>query len=66
MLLMILSVHVDFFNENPMFANTEYGCFDQKFYFSILRMIRAGFKESRLIEWKMTMIFLTERNEKVA
>lgn len=53
-------VQVDFFNENPMFANTEYGCFDQKFYFSILIDDKAGFDPDT--EWKMINDFLTERN----
>lgn len=56
-------VHVDFFNENPMFANTEYGCFDQKFYFSILIDDKAGFDPDT--EWKMINDFLTERNKEV-
>lgn len=36
-------IRVDFFNENPLFANTDYGCFDKKFYFSILIDDKAGF-----------------------
>lgn len=34
---------VDYFNENPDEANTKTGCFDQKFYFSVLLDDKAGF-----------------------
>ena len=54
-------VRVDFFNENPMFANTEYGCFDQKFYFSILIDDKAGFDPDT--EWKMIHDFLVDKNK---
>lgn len=53
-------VRVDFFNENPLFANTEYGCFDQKFYFSILIDDKAGFDPDT--EWKMIGDFLRKNS----
>lgn len=56
-------VQVDFFNENPMFANTEYGCFDQKFYFSILIDDKAGFDPDT--EWKMIRDFLQKQNRNI-
>lgn len=36
-------IHIDYFNENPECANTKTGCFDTKFYFSILIDDKAGF-----------------------
>lgn len=54
-------IRVDFFNENPMFANTEYGCFDQKFYFSILVDDKAGFDPDT--EWKLIHDFLVNKNK---
>lgn len=36
-------IHVHYFNENPEEKNTKTGCFDQKFYFSILLDDKAGF-----------------------
>lgn len=56
-------IHVDFFNENPLFANTEYGCFDQKFYFSILIDDKAGFDPNT--EWKMIRGFLQKQNRSI-
>jgi hypothetical protein len=41
---------VDYFNENPDEANTKTGCFDQKFYFSILLDDKAGFDPD--IHWQ--------------
>lgn len=55
-------VRVDFFNENPLFGNTEYGCFDQKFYFSILIDDKAGFDPDT--EWKIITDFLIEADKK--
>ena len=37
------AIHVDHFNVNPDEANTKTGCFDQKFYFSVLLDDKAGF-----------------------
>lgn len=42
------SICVDFCNHNPEVANSTHGCFDQKFYFSILVDDKAGFCPS---EW---------------
>lgn len=36
-------VVVDYFNQNPESPNTTTGCFDQKFYFSVLLDDKAGF-----------------------
>lgn len=36
-------ITVHYFNENPLCENTLYGCFDEKFYFSILLDDKAGF-----------------------
>ena len=36
-------IEVNYFNENPECENTVSGCFDQKFYFSILLDDKAGF-----------------------
>jgi hypothetical protein len=36
-------INVHYFNENPDEKNTKTGCFDQKFYFSILLDDKAGF-----------------------
>lgn len=39
-------VMIDFFNENPLEKNTQTGCFDKKFYFSVLLDDKAGFEPS--------------------
>jgi len=36
-------INVRYFNENPDEKNTKTGCFDQKFYFSVLLDDKAGF-----------------------
>ena len=36
-------INVHYFNENPEEKSTKTGCFDQKFYFSILLDDKAGF-----------------------
>lgn len=53
-------IKVDFFNENPLFSNTEYGCFDKKFYFSILIDDKAGFDPHE--DWSLITEFLKCRN----
>jgi hypothetical protein len=42
-------VQIDFFNENPLEANTATGCFDKKFYFSVLLDDKAGFDPD--VDW---------------
>lgn len=37
------NIHFDFINENPMEKNTEYACFDKKFYFNVIIDDKAGF-----------------------
>jgi hypothetical protein len=46
---------VDYFNENPDEANTKTGCFDQKFYFSVLLDDKAGFDPD--IHWREIINF---------
>jgi len=41
------SICVDYFNCNPLEKNTKTGCFDDKFYFSVLLDDKAGFDPSR-------------------
>ena len=36
-------IKIDYFNENPECENTSTGCFDSKFYFSLLLDDKAGF-----------------------
>lgn len=54
-------IRVDYFNENPLCWNTEYGNFDKKFYFSILLDDKAGFDPS--VNWQEIIEFLKERNK---
>jgi hypothetical protein len=42
-------IHFDFINENPMEKNTEYACFDKKFYFNVIIDDKAGFEADS--EW---------------
>jgi hypothetical protein len=42
-------IMVHYFNENPDEKNTKTGCFDQKFYFSILLDDKAGFDPD--VDW---------------
>lgn len=44
------NIRVHYFNENPECANTKSGCFDQKFYYSIIVEDKAGFDPD---EWPM-------------
>ncbi len=44
---------VDFFNENPLEANTKFGDFSKKFYFSILLDDKAGFDPD--CDWRNVM-----------
>jgi hypothetical protein len=40
-------IKVDYFNENPECKNTQSGCFDSKFYYSIIIDDKAGFDPNR-------------------
>ena len=49
-------IRVDYFNENPLCKNTTYGCFDTKFYFSVLIDDKAGFDPD--VHWKEVIEYL--------
>lgn len=59
-------IRVEWFNENPDAQNTATGCFDQKFYFSVLVDDKAGFDPSEWTEVQATTLQLSEafHNEK--
>lgn len=59
-------IKVDWFNENPDAENTDTGCFNQKFYFSVLVDDKAGFDPSEWAAVKATTLQLSEdfHNEK--
>ena len=44
-------INVDYFNENPAVENTRAGCFDKKFYYSILLDDKAGFNPDK--DWNV-------------
>ena len=44
-------IHVKYFNENPEVKNTETGCFNEKFFFSVLLDDKAGFDPAT--DWKI-------------
>ena len=50
----------NFFNQNPYVKNTETGCFNDKFYFSILIDDKAGFDPDT--DWKVVLETLKEIN----
>lgn len=53
-------IKVDYFNTNPEIKNTVTGCFDRKFYYSILIDDKAGFDPA---EWPLVKEwFLLSRN----
>lgn len=47
------------FNQNPYVQNTETGCFDKKFYFSILLDDKAGFDPDT--DWKLIYEYLKNK-----
>jgi hypothetical protein len=47
------------FNENPLEKNTHSGCFDTKFYFSILLDDKAGFDPA--VDWQNIIEFYKRR-----
>ena len=53
-------IKVDWFNENPEAENTNSGCFNQKFYFSVLVDDKAGFDPS---EWSAVMATTLQLSE---
>lgn len=50
---------VDYFNENPEVENTKTGCFDKKFYFSVLLDDKAGFEPDE--DWSTIYRFMLKR-----
>lgn len=44
-------IKVTYFNENPEVGNSKHGCFDKKFYFSILLDDKAGFDPDH--DWEL-------------
>ena len=52
-------IHVGAFNANPFERNTKTGCFDKKFYFSILLDDKAGFDPDT--DWEMIINFYLAR-----
>ncbi len=49
------------YNQNPEVDNTETGCFDKKFYFSVLLDDKAGFDPDT--DWKLIYEYLKNKNE---
>ena len=45
------NILISFFNQNPYIQNTKTGCFDEKFYFSVLLDDKAGFDPDT--DWKL-------------
>jgi hypothetical protein len=50
---------INYWNCNPEVKNTETGCFDEKFYFSILLDDKAGFDPD--IDWKLIYEYLKNK-----
>lgn len=50
-------VTIDYFNYNPEIANTETGCFEQKFYMNIILDDKAGFDPNT--DWKDIIDYYT-------
>ncbi len=53
------NILISFFNQNPYIKNTETGCFDEKFYFSILLDDKAGFDPDT--DWKLIYEYLKNK-----
>lgn len=49
------------FNSNDSIKNTETGCFDKKFYFSVLLDDKAGFDPDT--DWKLIYEYLKNKND---
>ena len=52
---------INFFNGNPNINSTKTGCFDKKFYFSILLDDKAGFDPDT--DWKLIYEYLKNKND---
>ena len=54
------NIKYDFFNQNLSVQNTKTGCFDYKFYFSVLLDDKAGFDPDT--DWKLIYEYLKNKN----
>ena len=52
-------IYPNYFNNNPEISNTETGCFDTKFYFSVLLDDKAGFDPDT--DWKLIYEYLKNK-----
>jgi hypothetical protein len=52
-------IYFDYGNQNPEVWNTKTGCFDQKFYFSVLLDDKAGFDFDT--DWKLIYEYLKNK-----
>lgn len=52
-------IRISFFNENPEVKNTMTGCFDKKFYFSVLLDDKAGFDPEH--DWNTITEYMSKR-----
>jgi len=53
------AIQVHYFNSNPEINNSKTGCFDEKFYFSILLDDKAGFDPDT--DWKLIYEYLKNK-----
>ena len=53
------NIWIDDFNRNLRISNTETGCFDEKFYFSVLLDDKAGFDPDT--DWKLIYEYLKNK-----
>ena len=54
-------IYINYFNNNLSVENTKTGCFDIKFYFSVLLDDKAGFDPET--DWKLIYEYLKSKNE---
>ncbi len=52
-------IYISYFNQNPNIENTKIGCFDEKFYFSVLLDDKAGFDPDT--DWKLIYEYLKKK-----
>lgn len=52
-------IYFDYGNQNPEISNTKTGCFDNKFYFSVLLDDKAGFDPD--IDWREIYEYLNNK-----
>ena len=53
-------IFISYINYNPEVSNTKTGCFDKKFYFSVLLDDKAGFDPDT--DWKLIYEYLKNKN----